>query len=247
MAQEKSPLSSDTFRFLKDLEKNNKKTWMDANRDRYRAALVEPFRGLLERLAPHMLSLSPEFLVTGRSGDNFSRINRDTRFAREKHPYRTHYYLFFRGASGRRKGRPHFYVGASPKTVTVGLRIYHEGRGTELAEVAVPRAMENTDWLRHQKRRLSRIYESYWYSTERGAWAKHEDWPVDPAEWKKVKGWIVRRRFLPSAATRPNFASEIEVAFRHLFPLYIFLSRQNWSPGGPTERADAPGGLNRFF
>jgi uncharacterized protein (TIGR02453 family) len=247
MATAKSPLTSDTFRFLKDLGKNNKKAWMDANRERYRTALVEPFRGLLERLAPHMLSLSPEFLVTGRSGDNFSRINRDTRFAREKHPYRTHYYLFFRGVSGHRKGGPHFYVGASPETVTAGLRIYHEGRGTELAEVAIPRAMENADWLRRQKRRLARMYESYWYSTERGAWAKHEAWPVDTAEWNKLKGWVVRRQFLPSEARSPKFVGEIEATFRHLYPLYLFLSGGKWSPNGRTKRTDSPGGLNRFL
>ena len=41
---------SETFRFFKELGHNNRKAWMDENRERYQATVVEPFRHLLEKL-----------------------------------------------------------------------------------------------------------------------------------------------------------------------------------------------------
>jgi len=49
---------------------------MDANRERYQAAIVQPFRRLLEELAPTALELDSRFDTSGRTGPNFSRINR---------------------------------------------------------------------------------------------------------------------------------------------------------------------------
>src|SRR5580704_14423068 len=71
-----------TLRFFRELKRNNRKEWMDANRDRYRAELVEPMRALLADLAPHALELHPGFDTAGRTGVNLSRINRDIRFAK---------------------------------------------------------------------------------------------------------------------------------------------------------------------
>src|SRR5580692_10906479 len=75
-----------TLRFFRDLKRNNRKEWMDANRDRYRADVVAPFRALLSALAPYVIQLHPDFDTAGRTGVNFSRINRDIRFARDKTP-----------------------------------------------------------------------------------------------------------------------------------------------------------------
>src|SRR5258707_12988861 len=68
---------------------------MDANRERYQGALIHPFRRLLEELAPGVLELDSRFDTSGRTGANFSRINRDIRFAKDKTLYKTHMYLKF--------------------------------------------------------------------------------------------------------------------------------------------------------
>src|SRR5260370_11961225 len=77
------------IRFFRDLGRHNRKDWMDANRDRYRAEVVEPLRALLAALAPVALKLHPGFDTAGRTGVNFSRINRHIRFAKNQTPYRT--------------------------------------------------------------------------------------------------------------------------------------------------------------
>jgi uncharacterized protein (TIGR02453 family) len=213
----------DTFRFFRELARNNHKPWMDVNRERYRASVVEPFRALLDRLTPLVRKLDSRFEVSGRTGENFSRINRDIRFAADKSPYRTHFYLFFRDRPSMEHGGGELYVGVSAEAVTVGFRIYFEGRESALARLAIPRALENGPWLNRQERKLARKYESYTYTSEKGEWTKHKGWPA-AAEWKRVKGWIVRRKFSPTAAMRADFVAQVGKIFRQVFPLYRFTS-----------------------
>ena len=106
MASRRPILTRETFQFFKDLSRHNRKEWMDANRDRYQAAIVQPFRRLLEELAPRALELDSRFDTSGRTGPNFSRINRDIRFAKDKTLYKTHMYLKFSvPAPGKRENR----------------------------------------------------------------------------------------------------------------------------------------------
>jgi uncharacterized protein (TIGR02453 family) len=219
--------SSEIFKFFRELARNNHKPWMDTNRERYKTAVVEPFRVLLERLSPAARKLNPRFVTTGRVGENFSRINRDIRFARDKSPYRSQIYLFFAEPGGE---AGQIYVGLSAETVTFGFRIYSGSKTSPLVQLARPRGRENPKWMEGQKRRLGKKYESYWYSTEKGEWTKHAGWPADPEVWKKLQGWIVRRKLAPAVATRSGFDREVARIFREVYPLYQFTSSPDWKP-----------------
>ena len=214
-------------RFFRELNRNNSKPWMDTNRERYRAEVVEPFRAMLERLAPAARKLNPGFVTSGRVGINFSRINRDIRFARDKSPYRPQMYLFFAEA-GEDAGQ--LYVGVSTDAVTCGFRIYASRRTAPLVQLGRLRGAQNTKWLARQKNRLGRKYESYWYATEKGQWAKHNGWPVEAESWKKLKAWIVRRKFSPAAASREGFEGKAVRIFEQVYPLVQFTCFPRWKP-----------------
>jgi uncharacterized protein (TIGR02453 family) len=228
MGEKVAIFSPQTFRFFRELGRNNHKAWMDVNRERYRAHVVGPLRALLDALVDDVRRLNPEFDISGRTGANLSRINRDIRFAADKSPYRTQMYLMFSDQRAKEGDDGQLYVGVSPDTLTAGFRIYGQGRESRLARTAVPRALEHSAWLAQQARHLGKKYESYWYSTEKGAWTKHAGWPLRPEEWKRLKGWIVRRRVKPARATRPGFPGEVARIFRELFPLYEFTSAAKW-------------------
>ncbi len=83
MATAKPVFSKETFQFFRELGNNNRKAWMDENRARYQSAVVQPFRRLLEELATPVLKLNGQFDTSGRTGANFSRINRDIRSRRK--------------------------------------------------------------------------------------------------------------------------------------------------------------------
>jgi len=218
----------ETFRFFRELGRNNSKAWMDENRERYQSAVVEPMRGLLAQLTPAVLQLYPGFDVCGRTGVNFSRINRDIRFAKDKTPYRPQMYLVFpdsgtSGPDGGKSRRPgELYVGVNAKLVTAGYRVYFDGKTK--ANALGARIAQAPKWCARQKRRIGRGFESYWYSLEKGgAWTKNNGWPVTPEGWKKLKAWVVRRKLPAAAASRPGFAKDVAKIFRDVMPLFQFV------------------------
>jgi uncharacterized protein (TIGR02453 family) len=225
MARSKPIITRETFRFFRDLARNNRTQWMAANRERYKQSVVEPLRQLCEELSPALLKLDSRFDCSGRTGANFSRINRDTRFAKDKTPYRAQMYLKFSVPFSGEGETGQIYAGFSADTVTAGFRIYSGSKRKEsaLGQIAEPRIAAHPRWLAQQKKRLGRRYQSYSYSTQRGAWTKHPGWPPSD-DWKKLEGWIVRRKFSPAAATGKNFTGELTKVFRELYPLLRFTS-----------------------
>jgi uncharacterized protein (TIGR02453 family) len=219
--------TTDTVKFFRELVRNNNKPWMDANRERYRTSVVNPFRAMLDALTPAARKLNPQFVITSRVSDNFSRINRDIRFARDKTPYRPHMYLFF-SESGADVGQ--LYMGVAADAVTCGFRIYGSGRTAPLVTYGRVRGREHSKWIERQKRRYGRKYESYWYSTEKGEWTKHKGWPVAPENWKKLQAWIIRRKFPHSAASKPGLDREIARIFSDLYCFHEFTCSPKWKP-----------------
>jgi uncharacterized protein (DUF2461 family) len=168
--------------------------------------------------------------VNGKTGKNFSRINRDIRFSKDKTPYRPQMYLTFSNrASGGWDGGQ-LYVGATGDSTTWGFRVYDEWEGkiSPLGNLVLPRLTRNANWVKQQHKRLGRKYESYWYSVEKRDWTKHDGWPVALEDWKRLKGWVVRRKSSPAAATKSNFLGDIAKSYRELFPLYAFTSLKKW-------------------
>jgi uncharacterized protein (TIGR02453 family) len=216
----------ETFRFFRDLARNNKKVWMDANRERYQQTVVQPFRRLLEAVSPAVLQLDARFDTSARGGRNFSRINRDIRFAKDKTPYRPQMYLKFPAPFPGDGEAGELYTGLSAKTVTVGFRIYSGAKRKEssLAQIADVRVLAQPKWLALQKKRLSRRYESYWYSVDKKEWKEQSGWPVVPDDWARLQAWIVRRKLNEKEATSAAFPANIAKIFRDLYPVLKFTS-----------------------
>jgi uncharacterized protein (TIGR02453 family) len=216
----------ETFQFFRDLARNNRKVWMDANRERYQQSVVQPFRRLLEELSPAVLQLDSRFDTSGRTGANFSRINRDIRFAKDKTPYRAQMYLKLslpfpgEGETGQ------LYTGISADSVTAGFRIYAGSKRKESAIglIADQNVLAQPKWIAQQKKRLGRRYESYWYIMEKGEWTQQDGWPTNSGEWKKLQAWIVRRKLKTADATRATFPRDLAKTFRELYPLLRFTS-----------------------
>jgi uncharacterized protein (TIGR02453 family) len=225
MAAKQAIFSKEAFKFFRDLKRNNHKDWMDANRDRYQSAVIQPLRALLEEMGPAVLKLDSRFETTGRRGANFSRINNDIRFSKDKTLYKTHMYLKFSVPVSAEMESGQLYTGISMDVVTAGFRMYGGSKRKEspLALVGDARIVKNPKWLAQQKRRLGRKYESYWYSMSKGKWKDNKGWPAKE-EWPKVQAWIVRRKLSPAAAMRVTFPSEVAKIYRDVYPLLKFIS-----------------------
>jgi uncharacterized protein (TIGR02453 family) len=218
-----------TFQFFRDLARNNRKVWMDANRERYQQSVVQPFRRLLEEVSPAVRELDSRFDTSGRTGANFSRINRDIRFAKDKTPYHTQMYLKFSATFPGEGETGQLYAGISVDTVTAGFRIYSGSKRKEsaLAQIGETRALAQPTWVARQKKRLGRRYESYWYIMDKGEWTQHDGWPTASDDWKRIRAWIVRRKLKTADASRSTFSREILKIFRDLYPLLRFTSLED--------------------
>jgi uncharacterized protein (TIGR02453 family) len=225
-----SGFTAESFAFFQELWQHNNKGWFDQNRARYEMHVTGAFRALLETLTPFLLALDPQSEVSGRTNGNFSRINRDIRFSKDKSPYKSNYYLY---VYDRRHDRGHagrLYVGLSADCVTVGYSIYDTWRGPKGALQTVFRKRlvaerKRFDRLLQQTVRDKR-YETYWHRQEGGEWVQHPGLPRRDDDWQTLQAWIVRKVYLPNsrAVTKPAFAHEVERIFKDLYPLYLFTS-----------------------
>ncbi|MFA6121138.1 MAG: DUF2461 domain-containing protein [Sideroxydans sp.] len=100
-----------TFSFLDELAANNNKAWFEANKPRYEALVREPAFDFIEAMEPALKVFAPKFRAEPKKvGGSLMRVFRDTRFSRDKTPYKTNIGIQFRHALGKDVHAPGFYV-----------------------------------------------------------------------------------------------------------------------------------------
>jgi uncharacterized protein (TIGR02453 family) len=100
-----------TFDFLNELADNNNRAWFEANKTRYEALVREPALDFIEAMEPGLKTFAPSFRAEPRKvGGSLMRVFRDTRFSRDKTPYKTNIGIQFRHALGKDIHAPGFYV-----------------------------------------------------------------------------------------------------------------------------------------
>ena len=106
--------SQEAFTFLAELAANNDRLWFEANKPRYEAMVREPALDFIDAMAPELATFAPRFRAdTRRIGGSLMRVYRDTRFARDKTPYKTNIGIQFRHDLGKDVHAPGFYVHVS--------------------------------------------------------------------------------------------------------------------------------------
>ena len=117
-----SYFTASTLSFLKDLGANNDRAWFAANKDRYERHVKEPALRFINDFAPHLAKISPHFRADPRAnGGSLFRIYRDTRFSKDKRPYKTHTGIQFRHEAGKDAHAPGYYLHIEPGELFVGV------------------------------------------------------------------------------------------------------------------------------
>jgi uncharacterized protein (TIGR02453 family) len=127
----KSPAPSSLFdertlAFLRELALHNERPWFDANKHRYDAHIMTPALAFIEAMAPRLERISRHFVASRRRvGGSLMRVYRDTRFARDKTPFKINIGIQFRHARRRDVHAPGFYVHIEPGGCFLGAGIWH--------------------------------------------------------------------------------------------------------------------------
>ena len=116
-----STIDKETFKFLKDLKKNNNRDWFNENKARYVAAnqnVLDFVSELLEKMSAfdeNLGKLDPK--------KTLFRIYRDTRFAKDKTPYKTNFGASINGI-GKKDGGAGYYLHISPGECFLAAGVY---------------------------------------------------------------------------------------------------------------------------
>ena len=103
--------TKNTFLFLDELAANNSRIWFEANKKNYELLVREPALDFIEAMAPVLAKIAPAFRAEPRKiGGSLMRVYRDTRFSRDKTPYKTNIGIQFRHELGKDVHAPGFYV-----------------------------------------------------------------------------------------------------------------------------------------
>jgi len=84
------------LKFLRGLKANNDKAWFQAHKADYEEYVLQPLRDLVTDLGDFMLDINPCFEITHAINKTISRIYRDTRFSKDKSPYRSTAWFTFK-------------------------------------------------------------------------------------------------------------------------------------------------------
>ena len=121
-----------SFKFLRGLARHNSREWFAAHKADYEAHIRAPFQRLLTDLQPVVAGVSEHFRAEPKPvGGSLFRIQRDTRFANDKTPYKTWQGARLFHARGRQVEAPSFYIHLQPGNCFVGAGLWHPESATQ--------------------------------------------------------------------------------------------------------------------
>lgn len=207
------------YRFFWEIAFQNHREFFEANRERYRMLVQQPMLALAERLLPTALSIDPRFQT--RPSAIVSRIRRDTRYTKDKSPYRDHVWLGFKPAGMRTSECFVLYAEFERERYGYGMGMYapEPALMAELRARMLARPKHFLELVEEQ--RFRGRFEVFGESYRRPRFTGCEA-PLLP--------WVNRRSlgfsFASPALSRtysPQIADEILEAFALLKPVYRFL------------------------
>jgi len=138
----------DTFRFLDTLSKNNNRKWFEKHKSDYENFVRLPALQKIEAMTEPLKAISPHFLaVAKKSGGSLMRVYRDTRFSKDKTPYKTNIGIQFRHQKGKDVHAPGFYFHVEPDEIFIGAGIWHPDSPT-LAAIRKRIMSKSKEWTK---------------------------------------------------------------------------------------------------
>lgn len=118
--------SRDTVRFYRELTKHNDRAWFEAHKGVYKEKVLAPAVEFVLAMDERLRRVAPGIIADPRTNGAGSifRIYRDTRFSKDKRPYKTYLGIFFWEGSRKKTENPGFYFQLEPGGVMLGAGAY---------------------------------------------------------------------------------------------------------------------------
>lgn len=204
--------------FFEQLAANNNKTWFEAHRDEYQVLLLEPLKLLVSELADTMQALDPALITLPAVDKTISRLYRDTRFSRNKSPYKTCLWITFKRYSPDWKTAPCFFFEITADSYRYGMGFYSASRQTmdnlrRLIEAQPERFRQTVAWLAQQ--------DTFVLEGDRYKRPLNPTLPDDLQTWHCRKNvCLICNREVDGRLFTQDIRDDLATGFRQLQPLY---------------------------
>lgn len=212
------------FAFLRDLAKHNERDWFNAHKQTYEQSVQQPALAFIEAMGPRLRKISRHLVADPKKvGGSMMRIYRDTRFSKDKRPYKTNLGIQFRHKEGKDVHAPGLYVNVEPGSVFLAAGMWHPERealsGIRDAIAAKPKA-----WLAARdhppfRKRFTLAGDSL----KRAPAGVAPDHPM--IEDLRRTDFIAVRQLTEKDVTKASFADDVAAAFGHATPFMRFLCK----------------------
>jgi len=224
------------LQFLKQLKRNNNREWFNEHKDIYEESVRKPMQALVELLATELTKFAPEIQASPRT--SLYRIHRDTRFSKDKSPYKTHVAAVFPPRElGKHEGAG-YYFHVSPEGLLVGGGLYMPA-SEDLQAVREALARDHRGFTRIlEKKSFKQLFGELTGEqlsrVPRGFAATHP-----AADYLRYKQFLAARQLPAEAATSRTFGSTLAESFRALHPFIEFLNEPILAGRRIRQRKDA--------
>lgn len=207
-----------TIQFLKDLGENNYKEWFEEHREVYETELLKPFKELVLALTPAMYNIDSSFEF--RPHRVLSRIYRDTRFSKNKDPYKDHMWMTFERPYKDWENYPGFFM-------ELGTNRYMLGMGLFAPKKSIMDSLRNSiayDANEFQEKTQLILDRGYSIGGEEYKRPLKNDLPNYFQQWIQRKSlYVYKEMALGKEVFSPDFAKVIQDEYEALAWLYDFL------------------------
>ena len=218
MATSNTVIEKATFNFLKNLKENNNKEWFDAHKSDYlkqQEVMISFADGLLQRLNLH------DVIETFSGKKSLHRIYRDTRFSKEKIPYKNNWSGGFTRATKERRGGYYFHIEPGNTFVAGGFfgpnaedlkRVRDEisRDPSELRAILKSKDFKNT---------FGELQGEQLKTTPKGF--NSDDEAIDLLRFKQ---FLLIKKFTDKEVLDPKFIDEVNAAFKNMRPFFDYMS-----------------------
>ncbi|HTK98261.1 MAG TPA: DUF2461 domain-containing protein [Pseudomonadales bacterium] len=208
--------------FLDELAQNNERDWFAENKHRYERLVREPALDFIVAMGPLLDRIAPEFeAVAKKMGGSLMRVFRDTRFGRDKTPYKTNVGIQFRHTQGKDVHAPGYYLHIEPGAHFIGAGMWRPDPDS-LAGIRTAIVERASAW------KSARDAVAKTYSLDGGALKRPpRGYPVDHPMIDDIKrtDFIATRPFDDAELFRTDFAARVAKRFEAATPLMKFLCR----------------------
>jgi uncharacterized protein (TIGR02453 family) len=212
-----------TFKFLKDLKKNNNKTWFEKNKSGYLDA-KEDAEHFVEQLINGFGKIDAD-IAPLHAKDCTYRIYRDVRFSSDKTPYKTHMGAFL-NKGGKKAPTAGYYFHAEPGRSMAGGGLWMP-MPAELNKVRQEIDYNFAEWTKILGARKFKKYFPEGLDQEAILSRPPKGYDAEnPAiEFLKLKSFVVTRSLTDEQMTSRSLLKEVLKTFESMKDFVYFLNR----------------------